>query len=162
MTCIENTNEFQNLSRLVIKRLPHVVFFAQSYNIPGLSIGSATQYTALSNKPWPGDKVTFNDFFVTFIVDEDFKNFLEITKWVTDLGHEQSLGQYKRIYESDDGIFSDMTVSLLTNKRNANKRLTMQDAFPYSISDIMLDNSASDGATLTATASFKYQNWIME
>ena len=65
-----------------IFRQTKVDFFSNTANIPSLDLGVATQPTYLRDTPVPGDKITFGDFDLEFIVDEDFENYLEIHNWI--------------------------------------------------------------------------------
>lgn len=160
--CVDNVNQFQNYSRLTINRCPTVTYFAQDWILPGLNLATSVQSTPLIQIPHPGNMVTYNDFYVTFVIDEDFKNYMEIVKWIKDIGHPDNLYQYEKASENIDGIVSDITLSILTNQRRPNKRLTMRDCFPYNISDVLMDNNGAEGPDITATTTFKVMNWEVE
>ena len=52
-----------------LARAPKVDFFSQSANVPGINLGAAIQPTYLKDIPIPGDKLVFDDFQLTFIID---------------------------------------------------------------------------------------------
>ena len=53
-----------------IAKLPKVEFFATAVNLPGISLSSIKQQTPLADIPLPGEKITFQDLELTFLVDE--------------------------------------------------------------------------------------------
>ena len=55
--------------KFTILKLPKVEYFCTAVNIPGISLGDATQATSLKNIPIPGDKLTYEPLQMTFLVD---------------------------------------------------------------------------------------------
>ena len=78
-------------------RAPKADFFSQSATIPGINLGTAVQSNYLRDLPVPGDKLVFNDFDLTFFVDENLENYLEIERWMRGLGYPESLGENNSI-----------------------------------------------------------------
>tara|TARA_B100000035_G_scaffold143377_1_gene122050 strand:+ start:472 stop:807 length:336 start_codon:yes stop_codon:yes gene_type:complete len=63
--------------RFVINQLPKVEYFTVAANVPGITLGSATYATPLKDIPYPGEKLTYEDLTLTFIVDENLENYIE-------------------------------------------------------------------------------------
>ena len=61
-----------------IIKLPKVEYFCTSANVPGISMTSALQQTPLKDIPVPGDKLTYGDLEISFMVDENLDNYREI------------------------------------------------------------------------------------
>ena len=57
-----------------IAKIPKADFFANQANIPGIDLGFAVQPTYLKDLPVPGDKLTYGDFNLRFIIDENMEN----------------------------------------------------------------------------------------
>ena len=73
---IENRNFLSPTGfKFILTRAPKVSFFANTANIPSLSMGNAIQTSYLKDIPVPGDKVEFGDFTLRFIVDENLENY---------------------------------------------------------------------------------------
>ena len=69
--------------KFTIKKLPSVNFFVQSVAIPSVTVGEIPIGTPFSAKlQLPGDLVTFGDLVITFRVDENMENYLEIFNWI--------------------------------------------------------------------------------
>ena len=75
--------------------------------MPGLDLGVATQATYLTDIPRAGEKLTFGDLTLTFLVDEDLSNYLEIQNWMRGLGFPESLDQ---IYDWQSKERSNRTI----------------------------------------------------
>ena len=80
--------------RFKCSKLPTVEFFCQSANIPGISIGSASMPTGLKDIPIPGEKVSYQDLAISFLVDENLNNYKEIHDWIIALGFPQNHTQF--------------------------------------------------------------------
>ena len=77
-----NRNYTHSRSFITFNSIPNSVYYLQKYNIPGISIKPADQNTRFVNIPHPGDKIEYNQFNTTFIMNEDFTNFVELWNWV--------------------------------------------------------------------------------
>ena len=159
-----NLNQFNAVSFEVnISRIPHVEFFCQRISIPSVVLGEAFQPMPFMNLPVEGDTLTFEPLNLSFILDEDLKNYQEIYNWMTALGFPREYGQFASLKESSldageyDSMFSDMTIMLLTNKSNPNYEISFTDAFPTSLSGVQLDvtQQALDPIVVDVTFNFK-------
>ena len=152
--------------KLVVNRAPKVAFFSNGANIPGITLGEATQPTYLKDIPTPGDKIVFEDFTIRFLVDEDLKNYMELQKWIRGLGFPESL---KEIYDLQDeeqfvkaknsglmNIFSDGTLTVLGSSNNALFKILYRDLWPYNLTTLQFDATDTDVNYFTAEVSFKY------
>lgn len=89
-----NRNYTYARSFVTFNSIPNSIYFLQKYNIPGFTIGSATQTTPYQNVPLPGDKVSFNDFNATFILDENMSVFIEMWDWISSNNTENYIGDF--------------------------------------------------------------------
>jgi len=168
---IENRNFLSPLGfKFILNKSPKVAFMGNAVNIPDINLGIAEQSTRLRPLPHPGDKVSFGDLNLTFLVDENLENYMEIQKWIRGLGHPVELNetynlyrsgiydQYyqKTIQESDIPLFSDGTLLVLTNNNTSNFKVVFYDLFPYTLSSLKFDATAQDIQYFTAEVSFKY------
>lgn len=141
-----------------LKRLPGVNFFATMVNVPGLTGNAVTQANPFKPIFRAYDKLDYNDLSVTFKVDEDMQNYLEIVDWMVGIGFPTEFDE-RRMLESraaGEQIYSDGQVIIQTSKRNTNLELNFVDMMPISISDLNLTSQSSDVDYLEATVTFKY------
>lgn len=144
--------------KLQIKKTPHVNYFVQGVSLPSVSLGTADTDTPFIKIPFPGTKLTFGNLTVTFKVDENMQNYLEIYDWLKGIGFPDNFAQYTNIagaaLASGDGIFSDITMIVLTSSMNPNMEITFQDCFPVDLSGLEFDSTSGDVQYVTATATF--------
>ena len=75
----ENLNYLSNVSfRLTMEDAPHLTWFCQSANIPGVSIDAIEVFNPHATIPVAGARVSFEELSVRFIVDEHMKHWIEI------------------------------------------------------------------------------------
>ena len=144
--------------RLVLDRTPTVNYFSQSASLPAISLGIANIVNPLIDYPLPGEKLAFSAFNISFRVDEDLKNYIEIYNWLVGLGSPSTTDQYNRFKNNSvhQSNLSDATLSILSSKYNPNIRVKFQKMFPESISELLFTSTGSDIEYLEATVSFRY------
>jgi len=166
--------------RFKCSKLPKVEFFCQSANIPGIGLGVADIETSLKSIPMPGDKVTYQDLAISFLVDENLENYKEIHDWIIGLGFPQNHTQFSdlRATSSDrfpgtsssnaitgqatanplpeSGMYSDATLTILNSKNIAVTEIRFHNIFPTSLGSLSYDVQASDVNYLAAAVDFSY------
>ena len=135
-------------------------------NIPALDLAIATQPTYLKDIDVPGDKLSFGDLSIRFLVDEDLGNYMEIQRWIRGLGYPDSLNEFElleaqaevfgRYTKDQDNIYSDGTLSILSSNLVPKFQIFFRNLFPYSLSTMTFDATQSDQEYFTADVSFKY------
>ena len=166
--------------RFKCSKLPKVEFFCQSANIPGIGLGVADMETPLKSIPFPGDKVTYQDLAISFLVDENLENYKEIHDWIIGLGAPQNHTQFSdlRATSSDrfpgtsssnaitgqatadplpeSGMYSDATLTVLNSKNIAVTEIRFHNIFPTSLGALSYDVQASDVNYLQTAVDFSY------
>ena len=154
--------------KFLLNRCPKVDFYCNSANIPEVTLGTAVQRTYLKDIPVPGDKMTYGDLNITFMVDEDMENYLQLYQWITSLGFPQSLDQFRELMDTDrllpetpvaNDFFnerSDATLMILNSDYNPSVKIKFKDVFPVSLSAVPFDATQEQQTYYTATASFRY------
>lgn len=148
--------------RFTIKRLPNVEFFIQGANLPGINSGYNTQPTPFKNVYLHGDKLEYEDLVLTCIVDEQMQSYIETWNWLEALTKPKSFDQYRGIKESEDGLYSDATLTILNSSKNAKIEITFQDLFPVSVSGIDLDTKQTDLTPPTVQLTFRYNSYSIK
>ncbi len=151
--------------RFNIRKIPNVVYFCQSVNIPGISFPETIQRTPFTNINVPGDTLVYEDLTIRFLVDEDLEAYTEIFNWMAALTAPKAFSQYKSerdtnkvLRRSTGNLFSSAELMILNNNMNPNKEIIFDDVFPVSLSSIEFD-SGSTLDTLSATVTFKYTTY---
>jgi hypothetical protein len=165
MTAIDQTPSNRNFLsplnfKFQIKKAPHVNFFIQKVNVPEMLLSPPNFPTPFSNVPIPGEHIKYGELQISFKVDEDLQNYLEIHNWIKALGKPENYDQYKEIQDkkswTGDGIYSDISVMILSSTHAANYEIVYIDAHPFSLSGLNFNTVDSDVKYIEASASFRY------
>lgn len=164
---VQNRNFLSSVGfRFTLNRARKVSFFANSANIPGMNLGVTEQPTYLKDIDIPGDKISFNDFTLRFLVDENLENYMQIHKWMRGLGYPESLNEIFDLQQQEDNtigydsrsmnIYSDGTLQVVNSSNRVQFEVVFLDMFPYDLSDLQFDATTEDTEYFTAEVSFKY------
>lgn len=159
-----NRNYLSRLNfRFQIKKLPHVNFFCQSVNLPGFSVQNVDEGNPFVAIPYSGDHVDYQPLNVTFMVDEDMQNYMEIYTWIRGLSFPDTFTQYRDLATvpkyTGEGLKSEMSIFILTAAKNPQYNVVFSDAFPVALGPIEFSSAASDVNYATCTATFKYTSF---
>jgi|TARA_R110000744_G_scaffold254565_4_gene370162 hypothetical protein len=154
-----------------VHNIPNVAFFCQGANIPDMTLGFPTQSTPLSDIPYPGDKLTFGDLNIRFLIQEDMTNYTELYNWLVGLGFPEKHSQFGSFIKGQGwrtggqntkkqesiGQVSDASLFVLDSNNNPNMEILFKDAFPIALSGLDFDISGGDSPYFVGIASFKYR-----
>ena len=164
--------------RFMINQLPKVQFFTTAANIPDISLGEAVIPTPYKDIPIMGDKLTFGNLDVSFIVDEYLENYITIHNWLIGIGFPKNRTQFSSFRTdssnnptsaknvsvdtvgkatADRGLYSDATLTILSNKNNPLVEVRYSDLFPVSLSGLNYSQESTDVTYQTAQISFRYK-----
>ena len=166
--------------RFMINQLPKVQFFTRAANIPGIGLSEINLETPFKEIPVIGDRVTYENLSVSFIVDEYLENYTELHNWIIGIGFPKSRQQFTDFRSTksntsvagaggntdigkvgkpiaDKSFYSDATLSILSNKNNPIVEVRFSDMFPVSLSSLEYNQNVSDVEYLTATIDFRYK-----
>lgn len=146
-----------------IQRLPGMVFFVQTVTLPGIALGSTEQPTPFKNIPVYGDHITYGDLDVTFKINEDLSNYIEIFDWITGIGFPDNFSQHADLIKTPSyqggGVESDASLTIHSSAMNPIIRINITDLFPISLSPIEMNTLDTNIEYITATASFRFNNY---
>ena len=140
---------------------PKVSFFCNSARIPEISLGTAVQPSYLKDLDVPGDKLTYGDFSLRFLVDENLSNYMAIHNWLTGLGYPESAQDFKDLITTG-GVqdlknqFSDGSLHILNSNYRDVAVVKFKDLFPISLTSLDFEATDSDINYFTADVTFKY------
>jgi len=150
--------------RFSIKKTPNINYFVQSVNVPSVALGQVSVPTPFSRIPLAGDHVEYGDLTISFKVDEEMKNYMEIYNWIQAIGFPDNFSQYNDITRAQmgDGVYSDLTLTILTSAMNPKHIITYVDAYPISLTDLEFDSRMPDVEYIEATATFRCRKFNIE
>ena len=148
--------------KFTLTKEPKVSFFCTVARIPELSLDTAVQPSYLKNLDIPGEKLSYGDLTLRFLVDEDMENYMAIHNWITQLGYAETTGDFKDLVSETGGgrdmskQFSDASLHILNSNFRTQSILKFKDVFPYSLTSLDFDSTVTDVQYFTAQVSFKY------
>ena len=160
---IQNRNFLSGVAfKFNLTKFPKVDFFSNSARIPELSLELAQQSSYLKNIAVPGERLTFGDFTLRFLVDENMENYLSVYNWLTGLGFPETTKEFSDLIKDSDGqrdpkeAFCDGTLRILNSNYREVAKVKFKDLFPISLSSLDFDATNTDVQFFTAEATFKY------
>ena len=165
MSAIDNTPSNKNFLsplnfRFNIKKAPHVNFFIQRVNIPSIELPSPVAPSEFVKVPYPGEHINYGDLDISFKVDEDLQNYLELHTWLRGLSDTKDYIERAALDAipnyTGDGTTFDISLIILNSAKNPNYQVVFQDAFPTELGDVVFDSTDSDINYVTCEAKFKY------
>ena len=151
---------------VTLGNFPLAQYFCTTLTLPGVRVGRIDTGTYLANIPMVGDLMTFEDFTMTFLVDETLANYREIFNWLVNIGAPSNHTQFNKLSRADGvnmtgdrNLYSDIVITILSSKNNPIIRTTMHDAFPLSLSGLTYTTQETDAVYLTADVTFAYTHY---
>ena len=163
-----------------INQLPKVEFFTTAANIPDITLADVVIPTPFKPIPVLGQNLTYGNLSLSFIVDEFLENYRELHDWLTGIGFPKDRKQFKEFRSntsntgnasatpvqdvgkvgksvSDSAMFSDATLTVLSNKNNPIVEVRFSDMYPVSLGALEFNQQATDVEYMTVQADFTYQ-----
>ena len=160
---IQNRNFLSGVAfKFNLAKFPKVDFFSNSARIPELSLELTTQPSYLKNIDVPGERLTFGDFTLRFLVDENMENYISVYDWLTGLGFPETTKEFADLIKDKDGqrdakeAFCDGTLRILNSNFREVAKVKFNDLFPTSLTSLDFDATNTDVQYFTAEATFKY------
>ena len=148
--------------KFTIAKEPKVSFFCNSARIPEITLGTAIQPTYLKDIDVPGEKLTYGDFSLRFLVDENLENYMAIHNWLTGLGFPDSAQDYRDLITNEDNYedvekqYSDGSLHILNSNFRDTAIVKFSNLFPINLTSLEFEADATDFNYFTAEATFKY------
>lgn len=144
-------------------------FFCQTAVLPGVSGNPAVFPTPFVDLQLPGDKLVYDPFTVTFIMDEDLAAWREIHAWMrgytfpTDFKEYRELGKRNALAVNDkQPQYSDGSLTVFTNSWVPNLRYKFYGMFPTALSGVTMATSDTPDTTPICDCTFSYQYFDIE
>ena len=160
---IDNRNFLSGVGfKFNLTKFPKVDFFSNSARIPELNLELTQQASYLKNIAVPGERLTFGDFTLRFLVDENMENYQSVYDWLTGLGFPETTKEFADLIKDSDGqtdpkeAFCDGTLRILNSNYREVAKVKFNDLFPISLTSLDFDATNTDVQYFTAEATFKY------
>jgi hypothetical protein len=123
-------------------------------SIPSISMEATPQITRFSDVKHPGDKLVFSPLSLTFLVDEDLLNYVEISDWL--------MGIRDTEYEKIGDVISDSKILIHNSSHKLIGTYTFKDSFPINLSSLELTSTDAGIIFPVATVDFEYTSFHFE
>jgi hypothetical protein len=160
---IQNRNFLSPVGfKFTIAKEPKVAFFCNTARIPEITLPTTTQPSYLKDIDIPGEKLSYGDLNLRFLVDENLENYMKVHNWLTGLGYPETTDQFAQLAKNKLGIFdekavfSDGSLHILDSNYQDVAIVKFRDLFPVSLSSLDFDATMTDIQYFTAEVSFKY------
>jgi len=160
---IQNRNFLSGVAfKFNLAKFPKVDFFSNSARIPELNLELTTQASYLKNIDVPGERLSYGDFTLRFLVDENMENYISVYNWLTGLGFPETTKEFADLIKDKDGqrdpkeAFCDGTLRILNSNYREVAKVSFNDLFPISLTSLDFDATNTDIQYFTAEATFKY------
>lgn len=132
-------------------------FFCQMANVPDINMPFTEVPTRFRSVPViPGGGVSFGDFSVKFIVDEDLKNYNSIHDWIRRNGRADDDKNTPQEPE-----YSNAQLYIVTSQYNPAFVIDYRDIFPVALTGMQFDATMTDAEYITADVTFKHQQFFI-
>lgn len=156
----ENTNFVQGTKfTFSIPSLPHVNYFCQTVNIPGISTSAPQVPTPFSDTFRHGDKLVFDQLSITFLVDEDLRVWEELYQWLAVLTNPVKFKEYQPKFKDK---YYDGILNVNTNSNTPNIRFKFKYMHPVSVGSIQFDVTTTAAMTPICDVTFQYDRLEIE
>lgn len=165
MAIPSNINPLSSIGyQLNIEKLPELTFFAQEVNLPGITLGEPEYGTPFARVPIPGETLTYDQFSISFLVDEEMKNYKAIYNWIVALGFPEGYQQYLELKSGDNiqlyselaSNYSDASLIILNNNNNLSNQVNLRDIFPTALDSLTFQSTNNESQYLVGRVSFKF------
>jgi|3_EtaG_2_1085321.scaffolds.fasta_scaffold170463_1 hypothetical protein len=147
-----NNNSF----KFLIDRTPLTTYFCQKANIPSLSFGFVEQPTMFGAKlQLAGTLYDFDTLEVSFIVDENMKNYMEIYDWMRSMGNMENTKEYVPL----DLHQTTATLLVLSSAYRPIYSVNFEGVFPINLGAIDFDSSVAETEPVVVSVTFQYRTF---
>jgi len=165
---IENRNFLSPIGfKFVLSDYPKVTYFAQTANIPGISINQVEQPTQMGRSiPWDSHGIEYEPLNLQFLIDEDLENYLILHNWMRGMSVGRSFSERTALEDKSEermltgktmtNIRSDGSLAVLNSNFQTNFFVTFENMFPVSLSALEFNATIDGTEYAVAQASFRY------
>lgn len=145
--------------KFTLARAPAISYNIQNIRFPGVQMSNGESPTPFIPIPVTG-KLTYSPLDVSFRLNEDMTDYLEIYNWMVALASPVGFEAYKSLKDAGAGaiesLYSDLNLQIMNSSMNSNISITFYDAFPVSIGDIEFNSTDTSVNYIECSVEFKY------
>lgn len=152
-----NNPLISNYFQLEIAKIPNTIWFCQAVVIPGIKFNEVDQPTILSHPiRSPVGALRFDDFVISFKVDENLKNWLEIHNWIKEMSHYTNDTSFMKSWHTQR---TNGMLRTTSSSYNPKIQVNFTGLFPIDLGGLMLNTVEPDSKEIIATVKFAYSDY---
>lgn len=162
-TIPENTSILQSAKyTLVFPTLPFLRYFSQTATIPAVSTSGIDVPTPFTSTYRHGTQMSFEDFTINAIIDEDMRVWEETFNWLKALTRPKDFTQYIKYIDKTASVYHDAMLTVNTNSNNPNIRFKFFNCHPTNIGAIAFNTADTPDTIPTVDITFRYDYYELE
>ena len=138
---------------LEIPAAPELNYHIQNCELPGLTMAGVDTPFKNHQASVPSNRIEFDQLTLSFLVDEQWKNWEFIFNWMKNIRTGKG---------SIQSTMSDITLNLVNSNKNLNQLLVFHDAYPTFLSALSLDSATVEATPLQASLTFRFQDYELK
>jgi len=143
--------------KFVIARLPTTSYFCQTASLPTVTMSEVQMPTPFVPLKAPS-KLDFDELSITFVVDEEMKNWLEIFNWMRSVTNVENFSEVRAL----NTHLSTANLLVTNSTKNPKINVTFEGLYPRTLSSIDFSSTVVDPEPFQATATFAYRYYNIE
>jgi hypothetical protein len=143
--------------RFSIQRIPHTMYFCQSASLPTVTMSEVIMPTPFMAIKSPS-KMDFDELSITFIIDEEMKNWFEIFNWMRSTTNVENYEEFRPA----NTHLSTANLVILNSTKNPKINVTFEGLYPRTLGSVDFTSTLVDPEPFQCTATFAYRNYNIE
>lgn len=145
--------------RFVLFATPSTNYFITGFRTPQIQAGTANIATPFKTINFPGTSINYSSFELTFKVDEDMSNYLELFNWLRGETITEEFQSYidvnKKISQGKIPV-SDASFIIMSNEMKPNIEMKFTDVYPTFLSNLDFYSNSNDLTYISASVQFEF------
>jgi hypothetical protein len=163
---------YGNHFRFVLEALPDLTFFAQSINIPGITIPVVPRANPFVKIPETGDHLDYGQFTVSYLIDGAFKTYQSLYWWIRGYGFPHSYEEVKAFRETRAKRIGNVRPQVKDLEKTLATLFVLQpdtekiiaevhytDVFPTTLGEVEFSTTDGDAPVLKTVVSFAFTDF---
>ena len=143
--------------RFTMNRTPNTTYFCQTASIPSVTLTDVAMPNPFVPIKAPS-KMEFDDLSITFVVDENLTNWLEIYNWMRSCTNVENYDEFR----SPNTHLTTANMIVLNSGKQPRLNVTFEGLYPKNLSSIDFSSVLIDPEPIQSTATFGYRSYYIE
>ncbi len=158
----ENINNLPtNKFTFIVPELPYASYMCQTVTFPGVATSEVLVETPFSATYRHGDKLQYDPLVITFLIDEDMRNWEQAYNWFRGITFPHGFNEYSE-QKHRRNIYCDAILTVNRNSQTPNFRFKFVRCHPTSLGPITFATTDDANAVPVADLTIRYDTFEVE